>query len=91
VRKAGAGMTAFRVTAIEPDEDSPMPAIDAYMALAEAMHDEDDTCNANYVIPFAECATREFDIQAAVRVLVALRKDDWSLVRDPAHATRLGL
>ena len=68
-----------------------MPPIDVYMALAEALHDEDDVCNANYVIPFSECATREYDIEVAVRVLVGLAKDDWRLVRDGGGTAKLGL
>jgi hypothetical protein len=67
-----------------------MPPIAAYMALAKAMHEEDDVCNANYVIPFDECASREWDIQNAVNVLVQLQGDDWHLVRRPATA-ELGL
>jgi hypothetical protein len=67
------------------------PAIETYMALAEALHDEDDTCNANYVIPFAECATREYDIQEALGVIEGLRKAGWRLVRDPGGTVELGL
>jgi hypothetical protein len=84
-------MTTYWATAIEPAEDGPMPAIDAYMAMAEAMHDEDDNCNAAYVIPFTECATREYDIQSAVRVLVSLHKAGWRLARDPGDTAELGL
>ena len=61
-----------------------MPPVEAYMALAEAMHDEDDGCNANYVIPFSECPFREYDIEEAVKVLVSLGKNDWRMVREPA-------
>lgn len=80
----------FRVTAIEP-ADFPMPTIEEYMALAEAWHDESEFCNANYQHPFDECGAREADIDDAIRVLVALRKDGWRLVRDVNATPRLGL
>jgi hypothetical protein len=80
----------LHVTSIGPAPDLVMPAIAAYMALAEAMHDNDDNCQANYVLPFSECATREYDIEQAVKVLVDLMHDDWHLVRRPVTA-ELGL
>jgi hypothetical protein len=67
-----------------------MPTVPEYLALAEAMHDESDDCQANYVMPFAECPMREIDIQDAVRVGVALRKEGWRLIRD-ISTTELGL
>ena len=53
-------------------------------ALAAALHDCDDTCNANQYVPFEECATKEWDEQHAAEVVEALRTDGWILVRDPA-------
>jgi hypothetical protein len=58
------------------------PPKDAYMALAEALHDEDDVCNAGYVVRFDACATHEYDVLRAITVLIALGKDGWRLVRD---------
>lgn len=82
----------FHVTAIRPaDPDFWMPTIDQYTALAEAMHDGRDDCNANYVLPFSECVNREADINDAVAVLTELRKVGWKLSRDPAGTTELGL
>lgn len=82
-------MTTMRLIAIEPDPTSPMPDIEAYMALAEALHIEDEQCEE---VPFEDCLVRESDIGIAVRVLVAVRKSgDWRLVREPIAATRLGL
>jgi hypothetical protein len=54
-------------------------------ALAEAMHDVSDTCNANYVIPFAECGVREADLADATAVLLGLRKAGWRLVQEPEN------
>lgn len=68
-----------------------MPPIAVYMALAEAMHDEDDTCNEPHEVPFAECVYREYDIQAAMKVLTALRRDGWSLEQHPVGVVELGL
>ena len=53
-------------------------------AMAEALHDCDDTCNANQYVPFSECATQEWDLTHAEEVLDALRASGWMLVRDPA-------
>jgi hypothetical protein len=81
----------FRATAIRPAPDLPMPTIEEYLALAEAMHDESDFCNANYQLSFADCEVREADIQDAVTVLVALRKEGWRLVRDVNATAEMGL
>ena len=53
-------------------------------ALAVALHDCDDTCNANQFVPFAECATQEWDVSHAEEVIDTLRAAGWMLVRDPA-------
>jgi hypothetical protein len=53
-------------------------------ALAEALHDNDDTCNANHYVPFADCATQEWDLTHADEVLDSLRASGWMVVRDPA-------
>lgn len=80
----------LHATAIQPaPDDFYMPTIEQYLALAEAMHDERDDCNANYVLPFSECGSREADIQDAVSVLVALHKADWRLVREPSNGIPL--
>lgn len=85
-------MPTFRVVSIGPaPADFWMPDIPTYLALAERMHDDSDLCNANYVIPFSECAAREADIGDAIRVLVALHKDGWRLTRDPGATAELGL
>jgi hypothetical protein len=78
------GWGVIRATAIRPAPDLFMPTIEQYTALAEAMHDEDDTCSAAYVVPFSECETSEYDIRAAVKVLIGLHKAGWMLARDPA-------
>ena len=77
---------AIRVTAITtlPEDAEPwMPSIGAYMALAQALHDASDDCNANYVLPFGDCGFRELDIREAIDLLRELRKDDWQLVHRP--------
>lgn len=66
-----------------------MPPIAAYMALAEAMHEESDICNGNGRELFADCGAREADIEDAVKVLVALHRADWQLVRRPEGAAPL--
>ena len=83
----------FRVTAVRPIEDgAPLPTIEEYMALAEAMHGESDLCNATYFGgPFELCEAREADIQDAFVILAALRKDGWRLVRDVNATEALGL
>jgi hypothetical protein len=82
----------LHVTAIGPaPADFWMPDIPTYLALAEAMHDDSDLCNANYVIRFAECGTRDADIGDAIRILVALHKDGWRLARDPGATVEMGL
>ena len=68
-----------------------MPDIRQYMALAEALHDASDLCNASYVIPLEECGAREADVEDAVRILVALRKEGWLLVQQPVGAMLFGL
>lgn len=78
-----------RAVPVEPTTPTFMPTIEQYMALAEAMHDGDDLCNANYYAPFGECGNREYDIQQAVKVLVALRKEGWQLVREPINGIPL--
>jgi hypothetical protein len=60
-----------------------------YMALAEAMHDVSEMCNANYDLPFSECGVREADIQDACKVIEKLRKRGWLVVRNPAGTTPL--
>ena len=64
---------------------------DPVLALAEAMHNEDDTCNASQYVPFSECATRQWDIEHAADVLAELRKAGWRLAPDPAGTVELGL
>ena len=61
------------------------------LALAEALHDCDDTCNASYRIAFGECATQEWDIAHAGEVLDDLRALGWTVVRDPVGTLPLGL
>ena len=68
-----------------------MPTIESYMALAEAMHSEDEMCNASMFVPFAECVTHEYDIEHAVKVIVQLHKDGWRLVPDPGPTVEMGL
>ena len=60
-------------------------------ALAEALHDNDDTCNAAHYIPIEECATRAWDEEHAAKVLESLRDLGWTLTRDPAGTIPLGL
>jgi hypothetical protein len=60
-------------------------------ALAEALHDTDETCNAHHYLPFEECATKEWDESQAVEVLSRLRALGWAVTRDPAGTVPLGL
>lgn len=62
-----------------------------FLALAEAMHDCDDVCNANHYVPFKECATREWDEEHGVEVLARLHQLGWTVVRDPAGTIPLPL
>jgi hypothetical protein len=80
----------FRVTAIRPSDEYIAP-LEAYLALAEAMHDESYLCNANYAIPFDECGAKEADIGDAVRVLADLHRAGWHLTHDPAGTVEMGL
>ncbi len=52
--------------------------------LARALHETDDVCNANYYLPFEECATMGFDIERAEEVLDVLRRLGWRIEADPA-------
>lgn len=82
----------FRATAVLPAPPHLwMPTVEAYMALAEALHDASDLCAANYEVTFAECDSREGDIIDAIRVLIDLHADGWQLVRDPGATAELGL
>lgn len=80
----------FHVTAEERTARY-MPTIEQYTALAEAIHDESEICNANYQIFFHACPFREQDIEEAVHVLVALHKADWHLERKPFGTPEIGL
>lgn len=80
----------FRVQSIGPSTEW-MPTIEAWLALAEATHDERDDCQPNYAVRFASCEFREQDIEEAVRVLIGLHKAGWKLVRDPGPTVELGL
>ena len=64
-----------------------VPDIAAYMALAEAIHDESEMCEDP---SFEECGALEADIAEAVRILVRL-DPDWRLVRHPAGTVELGI
>lgn len=64
---------------------------DQVLAMAEALHDCDETCNAHHYMPFDECATQEWDIAHAQEVIEALRVIGWTVVRDPAGTAPLGL
>ena len=68
-----------------------MPPTKMYLAMAEAMHDQNDLCNANQNIDFDECAMREADIEDAVRILTSLRRDGWLLVMQPVGVRSAGL
>lgn len=81
----------FRVTAVGPEPDIYMPTIEQYTALAEAIHDESDDCNANYQMLFHACPFREQDIEQAIRVLTALHKADWTLSHDHTWTLGMGL
>jgi hypothetical protein len=80
----------FHVTAILPPTEW-MPDIPTYLALAEAMHDESDDCQGNYVMSFRACPMRDADIGDAIRVLIGLHKAGWQLVHDPGDTAELGL
>lgn len=60
-------------------------------ALAEALHNTDETCNAHHYIPIEECATREWDEGHAEEVIGALEALGWTVVRDPAGTIPLPL
>jgi hypothetical protein len=59
--------------------------------MAEALHDSDDTCNANQYVLFADCATQEWDLTHADEVLSSLRAMGWTLARDSAGTIPLPL
>jgi hypothetical protein len=63
----------------------------ATLALAEALHDSDDYCNAQYRIPFEECVTKNWGEERAAEMILGLRALGWMLVRDPAGTIPLGL
>ena len=62
-----------------------------FLALAEALHDTDETCNAHHYAPIAECATREWDEEHAAEVIARLHQLGWTVVRDPAGTIPLAL
>lgn len=74
-----------------------MPTIPQYMAMAEALHDNDETCNANYYHPFSshnsedEDGLREYFIGQAIDVLNHLRLSDWHMVRKDVSTPVLGI
>jgi hypothetical protein len=70
---------------------TPYAEATAQLALADAIHDGDDSCNANYYIPATECPFRDTDIEQAAEMMEALRKAGWVLVRDAAGTVEMGL
>jgi hypothetical protein len=61
------------------------------LALAEAEHDNDETCEASYVVAFADCVHREWDIQHAAEVIESLRVLGYRVSVDPAGTLPLPL
>lgn len=68
-----------------------MPTIQQYMALAEALHDNDETCNATYYHPFHACEAdlREYFIQTAIAILQRLRSEGWRMEFHPVGMVRV--